>query len=65
MRLGKMGGRSVENTNEITADIKTCDLLSRSSTDIYVDICAVYGSNSMSFSTVCRLVKKFSADKCS
>ena len=57
-----MVGRSVENANEIRADIKTCTLLSRSSTDIYADICTVYGSNSISFSTVCRCVRKFSAD---
>ena len=30
--------------------------------DIYADICNFYGSNSMSFSTVCRWVRKFSAD---
>ena len=57
-----MVGRNVENSNEIKADIQTCALLSRSSTDIYADTCTVYGSNSMSFSTVCRWVRKFSAD---
>ena len=57
-----MVGRSVENANEIRADIKTCALLSRCSKDIYVDICTFYGSKSMSFSTVCRWVRKFSAD---
>ena len=36
-------------------------LLSRGSTDIYADICTVYVSNSMSFSTVCRQVRDFSA----
>ena len=57
-----MGGRSIENTNEISTDIKTRALLSRSSTDIYADIYTIYGSNSISFSTVCRWVWKFSAD---
>ena len=33
-----MVGRNVENANEIRADIKTRALLSRCSTDIYVDI---------------------------
>ena len=61
-RLGKMGGRSIEKTNEIRTDIKTRTLFSRSSTDIYADIYTVYGRNSMSFSTVCRWVRKFSAD---
>ena len=60
-RLGKMVGKSVENANEIRADIKTRALLSRGSTDIYADICTVYVSNSMSFSTVCRQVREFSA----
>ena len=54
--LSKMVGRSVENEIEIRADIKTRALLSRGSTDIYADICTVYVSNSMSFSTVCRQV---------
>ena len=49
MRLSKMVGRRVENANEIRPDIKTCALLSRDSTDIYADICTVYGSNLMSF----------------
>ena len=48
-----MFGRSVENDIEIRADIKTRALLSIGSTDIYADICTVYVSNSMSFSTVC------------
>ena len=56
-----MVGRSVENEIEIMADIKTRALLSRGSTDIYADICTVYVSNSMSFSTVCRQVRDFSA----
>ena len=60
-RLGKMVERNVENTNEIRADIMTRALLSRSSTDIYADISTVYNSNQMSFSTVCRWVRKFSA----
>ena len=60
-RLSKMIGRSVENEIEIRADIKTRALLSRGSTDIYADICTVYVSNSMSFSTVCRQVRDFSA----
>ena len=55
------GGRSVENEIEISADIKTRALLSRGSTDIYADICTVYISNSMSFSTVCRQFLDFSA----
>ena len=41
--------RSVGNVNEIRPDIKTSALLSRCSTDIYVDICTVSGSNLMSF----------------
>ena len=53
-----MVGRNVENANEIRADIKTRALLSRSSTDI----CIVYGSNSLFYSTLCRWVRKFSAD---
>ena len=56
-----MVGRSVENEIEIRADIKTRALLSRDSTDIYADICTVYVSISMSFSTVCRQVRDFSA----
>ena len=56
-----MVGKSVENANEIRADIKTRALLSRGSTDIYADICTVYVSNLMSFSTVCRQVREFSA----
>ena len=56
-----MVGRSVENEIEIRANIKTRTLLSRGSTDIYVDICTVYVSNSMSLSTVCRQVWDFSA----
>ena len=56
-----MVGRSVENEIEIRADIKTRALLSRGSTDIYADICTDYVSNSMSFSTVCRQVRDFSA----
>ena len=60
--LDKMGGRSAENANEIGTDIKTRTLLSRSSTDIYADINSVYGSNAMSFSTLCRWVRKLSAD---
>ena len=46
---------------EIRADIKARALLSRGSLDIYADICTVYVSNSMSFSTVCRQVRDFSA----
>ena len=57
-----MVGRNVESSNEIKADIQTCALLSRSSTDIYADISTLYGCNSMSFSTVCRWVRKFSED---
>ena len=57
-----MVGRSVENEIEIRADIKTRALLSRGSTDIYADICTVYVSNSMSFSTVCRQVRDFSGE---
>ena len=60
-RLSKMIGRSVENKIKIGSDIKTRALLSRGSTDIYADICTVYDSNSMSFSTVCRQVRDFSA----
>ena len=56
-----MVGRSVENEIEIRADIKTRALLSRGSTDIYADICTVYISNSMSFSTICRQVRDFNA----
>lgn len=50
-----MTGKSVKNANEIRAYNKT-----RASDDIYADICTVHGSNQMSFSTVCRWVKKFS-----
>ena len=53
--------RSVENEIEFRADIKIRALLSRSSTDIYADICTAYVSNSMSFSTVCRQVRDFSS----
>ena len=60
-RLSKMVGRSVENEIEIRADIKTRALLSRGSTDIYSDICTVFVSNSITFSTVCRQVRDFSA----
>ena len=60
-RLRKIVGRSIENANEIRADIKTSALLSRGSTDIYADICTVNGSNLMSFSTVYRRIRKFSA----
>ena len=56
-----MVGRSVENKIEIRAYIKTRAILSRGSTDIYADICTVYVSNSMSFSTVCRQVRDFRA----
>ena len=56
-----MDGRIVEKVKEIRADIKTRALLIRGSTDIYADICTVYGSNLMSFSIVCRRVRKFSA----
>ena len=58
-----MVGRSVENEIKIRADIKTRELLSRGSTDIYANICTstVYVSNSMSFSTVFRQVRDFSA----
>ena len=56
-----MVGRSVENEIKIRAAIKTRALLSRGSTDIYADIRTVYVSNSMSFSTVCRQVRDFSA----
>ena len=60
-RLSKMAGKSVENEIEIRADIKTRALLSRGSKDIYADICTVYVSNLMSFSTICRQVRDFSA----
>ena len=59
--LSKIVRGSVENANEIRADIKTRALLSRGSTDICADICTVYGSNLMSFSTICRRFRKFSA----
>ena len=52
-----MVGRSVENEIEIRAYIKTRALLRRGSADIYADICTVYVSNSMSFSTVCRQIR--------
>ena len=51
--------KSVENVNEIRAYIKTRALLSRSSMDIYEDICTVYSSKSIS---VCRWGTYFSAD---
>ena len=62
-RLSKVVGRSVENEIKIRADIKTRAILSRGSTDIYADICTctVYVLISMSFSTVCRQVRDFSA----
>ena len=41
--------KSVENVNEIRAYIKARALLSRSSTDIYDEICTVYSSKSISF----------------
>ena len=56
-----MVGRSVENGIETRADIKTRALPSRGSTDIYADICTVYVSNLISFTTVCRQVRDFSA----
>ena len=53
-----MVGRNVENANVIRAYINTRSLISIGSTTIYgVDICTVYGSSLMSFSTVCRWVK--------
>ena len=58
----KLVRRSVANANGIRSDIKTRALPSRSSMDIYADICNVYGSNSMSLSTVCRWVRHLSAD---
>ena len=60
MCLSKMAERSVENANEIRADIKTRPLLSRGSKDIYADISTVYVIYLTSFSTVCRRVGKFS-----
>ena len=59
MCLSKMAERSVENANEIRADIKTRPLLSRGSKDIYADISTVYVIY-LTFSTVCRRVGKFS-----
>ena len=59
--LSKIVRSSVENANEIRADIKIRALLSSGSTDITADIRTVYGSNLMSFSTICRRVRKFSA----
>ena len=58
-----MVGRSVENEIEIRdiKHVKTHALLRRGSTDIYTDICTVYVSNLMSFSTVCKQVRDFSA----
>ena len=56
-----MDGKSVDNTNEIRTDIKTSALHGRSSTEIFADICTIYDSNTMSLSTVCRWVIKFSA----
>ena len=53
--------RSIENEIKIRTDIKTRALLSRDSMDIYAEIWTVYVSNSMSFSTVCRQVRDFSA----
>ena len=60
-QLDKVSGRSVQNANEIRADIRTRALVSRGSMDIYADICIVYSRNSMPFSTVCRWVKTFRA----
>ena len=41
--------------------LRLAHYLSRGSTDIYADICTVYVSNSMSFTTVCRQIRDFSA----
>ena len=41
MCLSEMVERSVENANEIRADIKTRPLLSRGSKDVYADISTV------------------------
>ena len=38
MQLDKVGGRSVQNANEIRSDIRTRALVSRGSMDIYADI---------------------------
>ena len=57
--------RSIENANEIMADINTRTFLSRGPKDIYADISTVYDINLMSFSTVCRRIRKFSAGEAS
>ena len=41
--------------------LRLAHYLAEVQTDIYADICTVYVSNSMSFSTVCRQVRDFSA----
>ena len=50
-------GKSVKNTNEIRAYIKTRAFLGRGLKDIYAYICAVYETNEIFFSTVCRWVR--------
>ena len=47
--LGEMVGKSVKNSNEIRAYIKTHALLGRGSKYIYADICAVDVNYEMSF----------------
>ena len=41
--------------------LRLAHYLAKGSMDIYADICTVYGSKSMSFFTVCRPIRKFSA----
>ena len=45
------------------AYIRTPTLFSRGSRVIYADICTINGRSSMSFSTVCRWVRKYNAAK--
>ena len=54
--------KSVKNASKIRAYIKTLAFrLGRGSKDIYVEICTVYGSNEMIFSTACSWVRKCNA----
>ena len=55
--MDSAGGAEAPKAPPLNPPLKTRALLSRGSTDI----CTVYVSNSMSFSTVCRQVRDFSA----
>ena len=63
-----MVGKSVRTANEIRDYIKSRALLGGGSKSIYADICTVYGSNEMPFSTVAdgleNLVQAWTVLKC-